>query len=99
MLRVYCQSRHAGQRHLQRNGHLALDLLGRGAGILGDDLDDGRRRIGIGLDVDVIERVNAERRPGPIARRTTIRALLTAHSMSLRTMTAVQSSRARSAAE
>ena len=44
------------------NGDLPLDLLGGGAGKLGEDLDDGRRRIGIGLDVDVEERVPADNR-------------------------------------
>jgi hypothetical protein len=53
------QAGHAGQRHLQRGGDLALDLLGRRPGELGDDLDDGRGRVGVRLDVDVQEGVDA----------------------------------------
>ena len=53
------QAGHARQRHLQRHRHLTLDLLGRAAGKLADDLDDGRRRVGIGLDVDVEKGVSA----------------------------------------
>ncbi len=49
----------AGDCDLQRDGDVALDFLGRLAGKLRDDLDDRRRRIGIGLDV--------ERREGGIA--------------------------------
>ena len=45
------QPRRAGDRDLDRNRDVALDLLRRLAGILRDDLDDRRRRIGIGLDV------------------------------------------------
>src|SRR5438874_2228785 len=41
----------AGERHLQRDGHLPLDLLGAGPGVLGDDLDDGRGRVRVRLDV------------------------------------------------
>ena len=41
----------ARDRDLDRNRDVALDLLRRLAGILRDDLDDRRRRIGIGLDV------------------------------------------------
>src|SRR5262249_40949366 len=37
-----------------RNGDVALDLLGRLAGILGDDLDERRHRVGVGLDVQLL---------------------------------------------
>ena len=53
------QPLHAGQGHLQRHGDLAFDLLGAGAGELGHDLDDRRRRVRIGLDVHVSEGVAA----------------------------------------
>ena len=45
------QTRRAGDRDLERDRDIALDFFGRLAGILRDDLDDRRRRIGIGLDV------------------------------------------------
>ncbi len=45
------QAGRAGDRDLDRDRDVALDLLRRLAGLLGDDLDDRRRRIGIGLDV------------------------------------------------
>ena len=41
-----------GHRHFHGDGDVALDLLGRLAGILGDDDDLRRHRIGIGLDVE-----------------------------------------------
>ena len=41
----------AGDRDLQRNCDVALDLLGRLAGILRDDLDDWRGGVGIGFDI------------------------------------------------
>ncbi len=56
------EPRHAGQRDLQRDRHLPLDLLGRGARVLRDHLNDRRGRIGIGLDVDVQERIDAKSR-------------------------------------
>ena len=46
------QARRARERNLDRNGDVALHLLGRLARVLRDDLDDGRGRIGIGLDVE-----------------------------------------------
>src|SRR5262249_31795442 len=52
--------RHAGQGDFQRNGDLALHLFGTRAGVLGDNFDDGRRRVGIGLDVDVNEGIAAD---------------------------------------
>src|SRR5829696_1987964 len=45
------QAGRAGDRDLDRNRDVALDFLGGLALLLGDDLDDRRRRIGIGLDV------------------------------------------------
>ena len=47
------QARHAGQADLQRDGHVALDLLGAPAVGLGDDLDHRRHRVGVGLDVEL----------------------------------------------
>src|ERR1700730_13451314 len=41
----------AGHLNFQRNGDVALDLLGRLAGALRDHIDEGRYRIRIGLDV------------------------------------------------
>ena len=55
---------HAGEGHFERNGDLPLDFLGRGAGKLGEDFDDRRRRIGIGFDVHVQEREDADHRHG-----------------------------------
>ena len=43
---------HAGHLDLDRHGDVALDLLRRLAGILGDDVDQRRHRVGIGLDVE-----------------------------------------------
>ena len=40
---------------LDRDGDVALDLLGRLAGALRDDVDQRRHRIGIGLDVELDE--------------------------------------------
>ena len=37
-----------------------LHLLGAGAGVLGDDLDQRRRRVGISLDVQVQRRVDPQ---------------------------------------
>ena len=54
------QPRRAGDRDLDRDRDVALDLLRRLAGILRDDLDDRRRRIGIGLDVHGAERAEAD---------------------------------------
>src|SRR6185437_13786394 len=41
---------------LQRKGDVALDFLRRQAGALGDDVHHRRRRVGIGLDVQLLER-------------------------------------------
>ena len=45
--------RDAGHLHFDRDGDVALDLLRRLAGILGDDVDQRRHRVGIGLDVQL----------------------------------------------
>ena len=53
------QTRRARDRDFDRDGDVALDLFRRLAGPLRDDLDDRRRRIGIGLDVQGLERNDA----------------------------------------
>src|SRR5262249_35250442 len=58
------QPRYAGQGHFEGDGDLALHLFGRGARVLGDYLDDGRRRVGVGLHVDVLEGIAADRDQG-----------------------------------
>jgi hypothetical protein len=45
------QTRHAVQLGLQRHGDLLLHLLGRPAVVLGDDLEQRRSGVGVGLDV------------------------------------------------
>ena len=42
------------------NGHLLFHFFGRPRGVLGDDLDQGRRRIGIRFDVEFGKRVDAD---------------------------------------
>ena len=54
------QPRHAHQAGFQRQGDVALDLLGAPALRLRDDLDHRWHRVGIGLDVEVRVRVNAD---------------------------------------
>ena len=44
---------------LQRDGDVAFDLLGRQSRALGDDVDHRRRRVRIGLDVQLLERHEA----------------------------------------
>ena len=44
------EPRHPDQAGFEGQGDVALDLLGAPALRLGDDLDHGRDRIGIGLD-------------------------------------------------
>ena len=56
------QAGHAGERHFQGNGHLPLDLLGGRAGEQRDHLDDRRRRVGVGFDVDVQEGTDPDHR-------------------------------------
>jgi hypothetical protein len=48
--------RNPGELDLDRDGDVALHLLGRLTGILGDDLHQRRHRVGIGLDVELEER-------------------------------------------
>ena len=49
----------ARNRNLERDRHVALDFLGRLSRPLGDDFDDRRRGIRIGLDVHRAERGDA----------------------------------------
>ncbi len=58
----FFQAGHAGERHFQGDGDLPLDLLGRRAGEQRDHFDDRRRRVGVGLDVDVHEAIEADDR-------------------------------------
>ena len=58
----HLQARHAGQGDFQGGGDLALHLLRGGPGVLGDDLDDRRRGVRVGLDVDVLEGEAADAR-------------------------------------
>ena len=58
------QARHPRQGHFQRNRDLAFHFFGRRAGIAGHDFHDGRRRVGIGLHVDVVEGIQAEAQQG-----------------------------------
>ena len=52
------QARHAVERNLDRPRHQAFHLLGAGARVLRDHLDQGRCRVGIGFDIQVQGRVN-----------------------------------------
>ncbi len=56
------QAGHARERHFERDGDLPLDLLCRRPGEQRDHLDNCRRRIGVGFDVDVHERIEADHR-------------------------------------
>jgi len=47
--------RDAGHLDLDRDGHVAFHLLGRGTRALHDDIDQRRHRIGICLDIQVHE--------------------------------------------
>ena len=58
------QARRAGDRDLDRDRDVALDFLRRLALLLGDDLDDRRRRVGIRLDVQHQESGIAETEKG-----------------------------------
>ena len=49
------ETRRARDRNFKRDRDVTLDFFGRLAGILRDDLDDRRRRIGISLDVHRLE--------------------------------------------
>jgi hypothetical protein len=55
------QTGHPRKGDLEGNGDLTFDLLGRGAGILGHDFDNGGCGVGIGLDVDVDKGIAAAR--------------------------------------
>ena len=50
---------HAGQAVLHRHGDVALDLFGRPAVRLRDDLDHRRHRVRVGLDVELVIGVQA----------------------------------------
>ena len=54
------QAWRAGDRDLDRDRDVALDFLGGLTLLLGDDLDDRRRRVGVGLDVQRQEGNEAE---------------------------------------
>ena len=62
------EARHPIQGDFERPGDEPLHLLGARPGILGDDLDEGRRGVGIGLDVQVHGRVDARADQGDDAR-------------------------------
>ncbi len=50
----------ADQRRLERDADQPLHLLRAGAGVLGDDLDQGRGGVRVGLDVEVVGGVRSE---------------------------------------
>ena len=56
------QPRRAGDGYFERDRDVAFHLLGRLARVLGDDFDDGRRRIRVGLDVQRGKRGIAHRK-------------------------------------
>ena len=56
--------RHPRQGDFQGDGDLTFDFFRGGAGVLGDDFDDGRRRVGIGFDVDVDKGIGAANAEG-----------------------------------
>ena len=63
------EARHPVEGDLERPGDEPLHFLGARPGILGDDLDERRRRVGIRFDIQVRGRVDAradqgQRRPG-----------------------------------
>ena len=51
------ESGHTVQLCLERNSNLTLHLLGGPAGVLRDDLDSGRRRVGVSFNVEQLESV------------------------------------------
>ncbi len=53
-----------GESDLERHGHLAFHLFRRGTGELCEDFDDRRGGIGVGLNVDIDERIDPDRRKG-----------------------------------
>ena len=58
------QAWRAGDRDLDRDRDVTLDFLGGLALLLGDDLDDRWRRVGIGLDIQRQEGSVAETEKG-----------------------------------
>jgi len=56
------QPRRAGDGYFERDRDVTFHLLGRLARVLGDDFDDGRRRILVGLDVQRGKRGIAHRK-------------------------------------
>ena len=59
VLRRRFEARHPIEGDFERPGDEPLHLLGARPGILGDHLDEGRRGVGIGLDVQIRGRVDA----------------------------------------
>ena len=53
MVRIAVTLGMPGHLNFDRNGHIALHLLGRLPGALNDDVDERRYRIRVGLDVEV----------------------------------------------
>ena len=85
VLRRYFQPGHPVERRLERDADQPLHLLGAGARVLRDHLDQRRRRVGIGLDVEV----EAEWIPTairPIVPSRTIRRLCRLQEIRARTM-------------
>ena len=54
------RGRASGEADLERDGDVALDLLGAPAVGLGDDLDHRRHRVRVGLDVELLVAVEPE---------------------------------------
>ena len=73
---------HAGQADLERDGDVALDLLGAPAVGLRDDLDHRRHRVRVGLDVELLVAVEPERRAGRAASAATIAGIRSANATS-----------------
>ena len=59
------EARHTEQRRLDRHRDLPLHFLGGPRGILRDELDERRRRVGVRFHVEPSEGVDASRQPGP----------------------------------
>src|SRR5262249_1671055 len=56
------QTGHTPERYLEGDGDLPLDLFRGSPGEQGNDLNDGRRRVRVSLDVDIHEGVRADAR-------------------------------------
>ena len=80
------QPGHPVERRLQRDADQPLHLLGAGPGILGDHLDQGRRRVGVGLDVEVAWPSRSPATISPSVPSRTMKRLWRLHVMSARTM-------------